>query len=285
MKSERGQLSTPVWIIYGLLILFIVAIVIVTFIGVVGEGVPFIDSLSNSISYVSEGFMKIFGGIFNVLLNLRGDQDIQFLMVVTFILIFIIISATLDSFNLFGDTDTVSSRVLNLVAGIIVSAIGVRFLPQDMWLALTVPSSAFVATILAGIVFVPLTMLTLAAGRHPWLVKLGWIGYIVTFGYILLNPDSTVSNSVKLAYGVFVILAGIMLFFDSTVRRFFYREKAKYDAEDLISNVNLVKRRKLREELEEMQKTYIDSNASKSERARARKRIEQIKMLLRQASD
>jgi hypothetical protein len=283
-KNKRGQASTPAWIFYGIIFAFIFAIVGFTLIGTFYDGLGFVDSFSNGISTASSGFLQIFGVIFEGLLDLKGTDGIQFLQIVSFILVFMVVAATLDQFNLFGENDTATSRILNLVAGVIVSAVGVRFMPDNLWLALTAPSSAFVATILAGIVFVPLAMLTIAAKRHPLLVKAGWIGYIVMFGYILVS-STTIPNGAKLAYVVFIILSGVMMFYDSSVRNWFHREKAKVDAGNLISDVNLIERGKLRDELEGIQRIIVNLHASDKDKADARRRRTQIKKLLKDASE
>lgn len=259
--NKRGDVSTPATILKWALIVFVVIVVGSTFIGTFFQGNNFVVSLGENMANTASGFANFFEPVLKGLLNLRGGDDVEFLMIVTFILVFMIISSTLDTFQLFGDNDSFSSRSLNFVAGVIVSAIGVRFLPSNMWLALTVPSSAFVATILAGIVFIPLAMLTVASKKNPLFIKLGWLGYIVMFSYIIITAtERVVPQSAIIAYVVFIFLAVIMLFFDGAVRKFYFVQKESYSVRGTLDDTKLLQRVQTKTKINEIQALKTDAD-------------------------
>jgi len=271
MKNKRGQFGFT-HLIIGLLVLFVIIIGIVAAISynTMGSG-----ALQYSFETVSNGFMTVLGPAFTFLLNLGEDTNTNFLMVLSFILISIIVIGTLDSVNIFGEEK--SGNLINFAIGIIISIIGVRFMPSDLWVSLTAPSSAFVATILVGAPFAALVFVTMKI-KFRLAGKLLWLFYLIFMSYLIFFPEGGRNNFVWI-YSVFLGLAAIMMFFDSTVRRYFYMEKHKKDIEDTIGHLNAQQRYNLRRQIEKWEEIIGDTTApardrgvAKTQLANARKR-------------
>jgi len=280
-EDKKGQaLVTRVFL--GLIILFVVIIGIVAIVEWNSSGRSgFGASLESAVSDVSSGFMAVLGPTLGFLLNFGDDANTNFLMVLTFILISIVIVGTLDSVNIFGE-DT-PSKMANFAIGIIVAIIGVRFMPENMWISLTAPSSAFVATILVGIPFAALFFVTMKI-KFNLARKLLWLFYLVFMSYLIFFPEGG-ANAFTWIYLIFLVLAAIMMFFDAAVRKFWYREKRKKEVEDLKENVNLLERQNLRKELKQLQEIIGDSLTSTEERTKAKKRISQIQKTLQEIAE
>ena len=80
-------------------------------------------------------------------------------------------------------------------------------------------------------------------------------------------------NDFAWIYIIFLVLAGIMLFFDSTVRRWFYIEKHKKEIEDTIGQLNAQQRYSLRRQIERWQKIIGDTTASKTDISTAKTQL------------
>jgi len=284
MKGEKGQVGFT-QIIVGFMIFFIILIGFVSLFNWNNGGRgDFLGPLTDSINSVSTGFMAVLGPLFKAILGLGSDTNTNFLMILTFILISIIIVGTLDSVNIFDDTR--SGNLINLAVGIIVSIIGVRFMPQDIWISLTAPSSAFVATILVGAPFMALFFVTMKI-KFPLARKLLWLFYIIFMSYLIFFPGVVGRDQIAPGglddfawiYMIFVVLALVMLFFDSTVRRYIGREKSKLDVENQLSGMTLKQRQKLRTEISDWQEIIGDSRSPKRDIIEAKKKLRNAELL------
>jgi len=259
MFNKRGQSNTigkVVGVIFAVFILLVVVLSVIK------------QDVGEAFNIISDFTYSSVGPAFSALLGSgTADANNQFLMILSFILISIIIIGTLDSVNIFGDTK--QGGLINFAVGIIVSIIGVRFMPQDMWASLTAPSSAFVATILVGAPFVALFFVTMKL-QYPLARKLLWLFYLIFMSYLIFIQEG---NDFKIIYIIFLIAAGVMMFFDSTVRRYFYLEKHKKDIEDTIGQLNAQQRYNLRRQIEKWQKIIGDTTAPKSDIATAKTQL------------
>jgi hypothetical protein len=270
-KSLRGQAAISkvvIWII-GIML------VAIAFYGILGasKGSPLSDAIDDGANEVAKIFTSIFKPLFGGLLGLdraglEGGND--FLMILVFILILIVITGILDTTGMFGDVNY--GKWANFGIGLIVSVIGVRFMPVDLWGSLTAPSSAFVATILVGAPFLCLAFLTIKM-KSVFVGKLLWLFYMVFMSYLIFWGTSA-SGSFKLIYIAFLILAGLMLVFDSTARHFFYRERGKLEVAREVGKLNLVARKKLRDEIRQWQEIIVDTGASPEDRGKAKRNLD-----------
>jgi len=219
--DKRGQVGFN-QIILGILVLFIVIVGLLTFVNY-QQSENLSNAITESIDAVSSTVMDVAYPLFNVLLGLNHSQDINFLVVLTFILVSIIIVGTLDSVNIFGSGN--NGNLINFAVGIIVAIIGVRFMPSDMWISLTAPSSAFVATILVAVPFLAMFFVSMKI-KYPLAQKALWLFYVIFMTYLIFFNVG--ENSFAWIYGTFLVLGILMLFFESIIRRYFSGQKYKY---------------------------------------------------------
>ena len=233
MKSKRGVNIGFSGVILALMVLFVVIIAVVTLINYSRFGQSDLGSaLQQAIETVTDTFMQILGPLFRAILGLGANTNTNFLMILTFVLLSIIIVGALDSVNIFGDDN--KGGIINLFVGVIVSIIGVRFMPTDLWISLTAPSSAFVATILVGAPFLALFFVTMKI-KYPLARKLVWLFYLIVLSYLILFPVPGGRAEIGLLglndfawiYIVFWILAILMLFFETFVRKFIFKQTAE----------------------------------------------------------
>lgn len=280
MKGGKGQVGFTQIITIFLVIVFVI-IIGLTAVNTRNNVNNFVPALTDSFETVSNGAMTILGPLFKGLLGLERQglaPENQFLMILTFILISIIVVGTLDSVNIFSGNS--QSGLINLAIGIIVSIIGVRFMPTDIWGSLTAPSSAFVATILVGAPFAALFFVTMKV-RFPMVGKLLWLFYVLFLSYLIFAPGSVSpasgwSNGFAWIYILFLILSGVMLGFDGTVRRYFYREKGKFDIAKELNEMNVIERKNLRATIAQYQAVVADPHAPQADRDDAQKQIKKL---------
>jgi hypothetical protein len=247
-----------------LLIGFLAIVGIITLIDVTSTETSFVDSLINSFDEASKLFMNILGPLLKGVLDLGGDKN-DFLKILSFILVSIVVVGTLDSVNIFGENK--EGNLINLIIGIIVSIIGVRYMPNDIWASLTAPSSAFVATLLAGAPFAALFFVTMKI-KYPLARKLLWLFYFVFMSYLIFFPEGG-ANSFTWIYAIFLVLAGVMMYFDSTVRKYIREEIVMTNLAKGLS-VDAIKRRA---EIQTEIKGYIASKRETRNKAE-RKQID-----------
>lgn len=270
--SKRGAGTVVSNVFFSLIIGFVLIVGVLALFSWNESGRQnFGNALQGSIDSVSSGFSTFFGSTLGKMLGFGADANTNFLMALTFVLISIVIVGTMDAANIFGDDKTGS--LLNFIIGIIVSIIGVRFMPADIWGSLTAPSSAFVATILVGMPFLALLFVTMKVTSGP-LSKGLWLFYLVFMTYLVFSGASTAFIWV---YIIFLILAGVMIFFDSEVRKFFYSEKYKKEVEDQIGKMSVRERAKLRTEIAEWQEIVADSSATSADKVKAKKELSDLK--------
>jgi hypothetical protein len=140
-----------------------------------------------------------------------------------------------------------------------------------MWVSITSPSSALVATIVVAAPFFFLALISMRFGLFA--SKLLWLFFIVFLSYLILAEN----NNFSYIYLIFLVLSFLMLFFDSTVRHFIHGEKEKLNLEAELANMDVKKRYKLRQEIEEYYAILNDSNTSNADKLLAQKKLSQLK--------
>ena len=272
MGNKRGQTSMigkVVGTIFGFFLLAIIVLSIVNFTG----GDSLVGAVGTSIEQVSEISMSVFNPLFKFLLGTdTATGDNAFLMGLVFILIAIVVVGTLDSINIFGDTAG-QGNLINLAIGIIVSIIGVRFMPQDLWGALTAPSNAFVAAILVGIPFAALFFVSMKI-KSTWGRKLLWIFYVLFLSYLIFSRES---GGLQAMYIVFLVAALIMTVFDKTAMKFLYKERSESQLEKIKGKANLIERKKMRVEIKNLNDVVADSGATEEEVKEAKAELARLR--------
>ena len=273
MKNKRGQ-TVFNNIVYGLVFIFVILIGINAYGSADGTWGGFFRQLPGSVPIVLTGFSEFLAPIFSALLGITSGDD-SFIRIASFILIFIVVTATLDSVNLF-DTGGGSGKLISFAIGMLVSAIGVRYMPDNMWNALTGPASAFVATILVGIPFLALLVITTKLKHHA-LGKAAWIFYILVLGYIVISPEY--QFAFMWVYVVFLVLAVLMLFFDAQFRTYWNKQKYGLETSKMIGKLDVVKRHEIRVKIKEYYDVLADTDASDKDKKAAKKSIKDLQKL------
>ncbi len=273
-KSGQGVMAN---VFIGIIVLLVVIVGISAAVDWKGA-----SSITDSVQQVSETIMAIAGPMFRLMLNLDAvsDANVQFLIVLAFVMISVIVIGTLDSINIFGTTK--QGYIINFVVGMIVSIIGIRFMPNDIWASLTAPSSAFVATMLVGIPFLAMGFVSMKI-KSKLARKMIWLFYIVVMIYLMFYQTADYFIWV---YLTFMLLAGIMMYYDAEVIRFFYKEKAEREIErDVIGKMSAIERYEQRAEIKAYQKIIGDSSATPDDVKLAKTEIKRLERLYGDLSD
>lgn len=259
MFDKKGEAGKTVPLILGIILL--VVVLSGPLIWMISDSV---NSLADGYGVFGQGVLDIGGPLFSMLLGLdNAGGDNAFLMLLSFILIMIIIVNTLDAIHIFGE----NNNWLNFAVGTIVSIIGVRFMPTNLWEALAAPSSALVATVLVGLPFLALTMITIKMqGRLAR--KLLWTFYLTFMSYVIFRgADSIQANEFKFIYLGFLVAGVVMLFADAKIKKLLNAEKAKEKLESDLNVYNTEREIELQERIKSLVKTRDRAKSGSSQRA------------------
>lgn len=277
--DKRGQTNTVSYVVYGVLALFLLVVLITTVVtysngggGASGFGTAFSESFGIVLGTVGD----VLDPIFSPLLGLDGSDGIDLVRILAFILVAVVVVGTLDSISLFENMGDRGSNAINFVIGIIVSIIGVRFMPDDIWQSLTAPSSAFVATLLVGLPFLAFIFVSFKI-KNKIVTKLMWLFYILFMSYLVFFPESGGFNGFSVVYLIFLVLAFVMFILDANIRRWWYKGKADREIEKELGEMSIIDRKQLRGEIAKWQEILVDSSASKRDKATARTKLAELK--------
>lgn len=190
------------------------------------------DDIASGMKSFIQGVTDVGKPIFEALLGSIGDSpEVFILKILSFLLVTVIIYGTLSVVNIFGEKGWV-----NFVVGMIVSLIGLRFLPPNFLEAMAIPSSALVATIVLLMPLVVLiligTKITSTVARKIFYITYGCIVIVLWF----YNWNNTNLDGIRWLYPL-VALACIALFlFDGTIQRFWGKASAQRTLEYTSSN-------------------------------------------------
>jgi len=176
------------------------------------------------------------------------DAPVAFLKIIMFILIAIIVVGAIDSVHIFGDAP--SAKWTNLIIGIIVSVIGVRFLPSDLMLSLTAPSSALVFALMIGLPLVALTFIIVNI-KVEYVRKVIVLAYIIGLFTLFFQLDDSLYRTMAM---IFLALGVLLLLFDGQVVKYLRQEGEKRKLLHAVGDVQLQERLKVRARIKELQR-------------------------------
>lgn len=284
VSGKRGQTGIVNKIALVLLAVIILLAIIFTYLEYT-PGANVVVLFSNVVLSVFAGFFNFVGILLKPLLGLStlaGDES--FIRIATFFLTLIIILGTLDSIDIFGSGQ---NTLINSIIGIIVSAIGVRFMPENLWGQLTGPSSALVAIMLIGAPFLLMFLASMFLDKiHPLAKKLGWILYIVIMAHIILDPVYKSQGDVIRYEGIylfFIIAALVMLIAEGLVRRFVFKQSLKYSLLDSIGFESKKRLAEIEAEIKDLMEKRTQTS-SKNLKKDFQDRIDQLKKEYKDAS-
>ncbi|MCR4323434.1 MAG: hypothetical protein NUV37_00485 [Nanoarchaeota archaeon] len=274
--NKRGQ-NIFAGVVVGILIIF-AGIFLIGWFALEG------GTAEKGMNLVSELFMTILGPIFKAVLGLdQTGQNNAFLMVLTFLLASIVIVSTLDSVNIFGESK--AGHLANFFVGIIVAIIGVRFMPKDLWMSLTSPASAFIATLLIGLPFLAMFFITMKirsrlANKVIWLVYFAFLSYLIATGTFGVEG----AKATLWVYIIFAVLSLLMFWFDATFRRLIYKERADLGISKAKGSRALAQINTLTTSIEAYQNIIANPMALPADKVAARKHIKEIEKTIRELS-
>ncbi len=277
MKSKRGNAFTNI-ILVVVLILF----------GVVGfmyansaiKGDASRNAAEQIVTKVVDVTIGILNSTVGLLIGTTGlSSELAFLRIIVFILIAIIIVGSLDSVGIFGDTGSPSAMWTNFIVGVIVAVIGVRFMPADMWQAMTAPSSAFVFAMMMGLPLVALMFIVIKI-RVEIIRKVIVAAYIIGLGWLFFLIESQTYRTLTL---VFLAIALLLLLFDSQFVKYVRSESTKTSIAKLEHREATLAIGSLKRDLKDAYKNLEVADDARS-RAEAREVIKDINQQIKDLS-
>ena len=170
-----------------------------------------VETKAGQIIYSAISIIKPF---FNILLNLEpgtklGGDDVM--KILAFSMVLIIIYGLLETIKIINIEDKEGlSTFLNFLLGVIVSTIGIRFLPPNLLSALTAPSSAFVLMIFFGLPFV--FTYFLLKDKPNYMQRTAWIIYFILMIIVVIYNYITNIPGYQTFYWVYNVFAAAALF-------------------------------------------------------------------------
>jgi len=184
------------------------------------------EMIDNAVTMMLNIFAAFFRPVFQVLVGFTGKEKGPELMVriLIFFLVVVAVSGILAQIGIFT-----SHPSLNFWTGVLMAALGIRFLTTDFLQTMLYPTSALVAVIVVGLPFVIVGWFLMK--QKPLMRRIGWITYLVLVGIIWLNnmmygegasQEMLLGNIAYMIIGMFIIA---MLIADGTIRRWFEKNK------------------------------------------------------------
>jgi hypothetical protein len=225
------------------------------------EVTEFMDSVASAIG-------PIFAWIFGDPVSQAGDLTVR---VLAFFLVLVIIYGLLDQVKI------VKKGWMNFVIGLIVSLIGIRFLPADLLASMTEPASALVALIFLGIPFLVAGFLIMKVDKGP-MRRAFWIAYGVLVLVMFIYKWNELGFKDSYAWVDFILLIAILgaFLFDGTIQKRFFKGQIK-EITSKIEDESIARRTA---ELAGLTKDYdaMSASAKKSLGAvQLKKRIDQLR--------
>ncbi len=189
--------------------------------------------------------------LFSALLGSVNSGGDLFAKVLIFLLVLLIVVAVLDTVELFSNNIWLQYGI-----GVIISILGVRFLPNDMIQAIAFPSSVFVATIAIGLPFVLFGVALYKIIDNTYIRRAGWTLFIVVLIVLwVYNSD----KEFFFIYPLFLIGCIIAFWFDGTLKRWFSVAKTTRTLE----GVSSVSRNRIIAEIRDLEGALSSATSAK----------------------
>jgi hypothetical protein len=276
IKGKRGKTLANI-VLVGVLI--VVGIIGFLYTNSAIKGDASANAAERITKQVIDVTITILNSTIGLLVGTEGlESSLAFLRIIVFLLLATVIVASFDSIKIFGDDER--AKWVNLLVGVIVAVIGVRFLPEDMWVAITAPSSALVFAVMMGLPLVAL-IFVITKIKVEIVRKIIVAGYIVALIVIFYQLQEGTYRTMAL---VFVAVALLLLLFDAQFIRYVRKESAKRDVATTMYKRGILHRKELRDEMKKWQAVMLDSDASNEEKNEARKMLRELSELSQESS-
>jgi len=133
-----------------------------------------------------------------------------------------------------GQVDVFAGKVwTQVVIGIIVSIIGIRFMPEGMINALTLPSSALVAILVVGVPFFIFGAIVVKSIQNSYVRRAAWAVYAVMLLVLwIYNINEQGAIGWLWIYPVFIVGCVLAFAFDGTLQSFVRKASAARSIEE-----------------------------------------------------
>lgn len=216
-----------------------------------------------------EGIKGFGKPVFEALFGTSASGNEFVIQILAFILVTLIVYNVLESVNIFG-----GKRWLNFVIGIIVSLIGIRFMPSGLLETMALPSSALVAAIVLIVPFViTFLIIEVRMKEYPLVRKILWVAFgVIIFVLWNYNWDNPRLDGFRWIYPLIIIACLILLWFDGTIQK--WLRKAKEGRS--IEKTGHLERDRIVAKIKDLQ-TALAGAQSNDERTRLNSEIVQLK--------
>lgn len=215
-----------------------------------------------------EGIKDFGKPVFEALLGTSATGNEFVVQILAFILVTLIVYGILDSVNIFG-----GKSGINFAVGVIVSLIGIRFLPPGILEAMAIPSSALVATIVLVVPFIiAFYIIVVKMKEYPLARKLLWVVFAVIIIFLwFYNWDNTRLDGFRWIYPLIILASLMVLWFDGTLQK--WLRGAETDTS--IEKSSYVERDRIVAKIKDLQ-TALAGAESNEERTRLNNELRQL---------
>ncbi|MBS3092397.1 hypothetical protein J4466_03175 [Candidatus Pacearchaeota archaeon] len=232
LKSKKFQIKKNIFKSYSfwILVAILAIALLISVIRIVniseprlapGEGrVSFNESLTSfvksTIDFSKNAGEPLFSALFGTFEGETGAD--LFTKVLVFLLVVLVIVAITDLMPPFSGRPWIQVGI-----GVLVSVIGIRFLPADLINQLAYPSSALVATIFVGLPFLILGWLFTKMDVGSGFRRAGWTIFgVIIFILMVYNWE----KDFYWIYPLFVLACILAFSFDATLQKFLHKARA-----------------------------------------------------------
>ncbi|HRZ85890.1 MAG TPA: hypothetical protein P5277_03855 [Candidatus Paceibacterota bacterium] len=186
-----------------------------------------VESTTNFIKSFIGGIQEIGKPIFDPLLGQSSSEPVTFSKILIFILVALVISGLIDITNVFGSYE---NRWLNFAIGIIVSILGIRFIPNDLITQIALPSSALVASIGIILPFIIYGLFVYQTIKGTTFRRTAWSLFGIVLAILwVYNSEKEWSWLYPAILGILIIL----IIFDAVIKNWWYRGMSREAYEEM----------------------------------------------------
>ena len=185
---------------------------------------PRTDAVVQNVQNGIDAFVGVAKPIFNALLGstaVNNSTEVTFGKILVFLLVMFVIMAVLGTITT-GPFHGPERAWLRFVIGLIVSLLGVRFLPDDLVTQLALPSSVLVAAITVLIPFVIFALAIESLGGTTYR-RIAWVVFGSIFAVLWLYNYEQPWSWIYLVALAAILVAFV---FDGTIHKIWYRGKS-----------------------------------------------------------
>jgi hypothetical protein len=177
-------------------------------------GVSFVASLVSA----APDFTQISNDLINSFSNFSTTPG--FTKVLFFLLLFLIVDSIVSLIPLFS-----GKRFVAMIIALIISTLGIFYIPQDMISSMVNPYSAMGIAILSIIPFIVIFLFTQYSIQNRFLKQITWMFFAFTLLYLSISSSFKVNTIGAWVYGAASCLALLMVFMSNKISQMLWEGK------------------------------------------------------------